>query len=105
MVPMEIHESATTTLVPAATARNPGRSEEALVQHLHQALLVMPPALRTVFLLRENGGLTYQEITRLRRCSVETVKSRMRAAIYQLRLVLEESTVPGNASDEPRTSG
>lgn len=49
---------------------------------------------REVFLLRENGDLTYEEIAVTLAIPVGTVKTRMRLAIEKLRLVLAESPEP-----------
>jgi RNA polymerase sigma-70 factor (ECF subfamily) len=62
---------------------------EALSQ-LRQALLGLRPEEKEVFLLRQNGTLTYEEIAELRRSPVGTVKTQMRAAIHKLRRVLQE---------------
>jgi RNA polymerase sigma-70 factor (ECF subfamily) len=44
-----------------------------------------------VFLLRQNGDLTYEEIAALRRTPVGTVKTQMRSALQKLRRVLKDS--------------
>ena len=44
-----------------------------------------------VFLLRQNGGLTYEEIAESVGIPLGTVKTRMRLALTKLRLVLVES--------------
>ena len=59
-------------------------------ERLRRALLTLRPDEQEVFLLRENGALTYEEIARLRNCPVGTVKTQMRAAIRKLRQVLQE---------------
>jgi len=45
-----------------------------------------------VFLLRQNGRMTYQEIAEAIKIPVGTVKTRMRLALTKLRAVLEEKT-------------
>ncbi len=65
-------------------------------QRLHRALLGLPPALREVFLLHQNGSLTYEEIAQLRACPLGTAKTQMRAAIHKLRLEFQEETVLKN---------
>jgi len=50
-----------------------------------QALLSLSPEQREVFLLRQNCGMDYEEIARIRRCSVETVKQQMRVVLRRLR--------------------
>jgi RNA polymerase sigma-70 factor (ECF subfamily) len=42
-----------------------------------------------VFLLRQNGELTYEQIAELRGCPVSTVKTQMRSALDKLRRVLQ----------------
>jgi RNA polymerase sigma-70 factor (ECF subfamily) len=59
-------------------------------ERLRVALLDLRPAEKEVFLLRQNGGLTYEEIARLRRCPVGTIKTQMRMAVLKLRQVLQE---------------
>ena len=41
-----------------------------------------------MFLLRQNGGLTYEQIAEIRSAPVGTVKTQMRAALQKLRKVL-----------------
>jgi RNA polymerase sigma-70 factor (ECF subfamily) len=48
------------------------------------------PEEQAVFLLRQNGDLTYEEIAELRRSPVGTVKTQMRAALQKLRRVLKD---------------
>lgn len=43
---------------------------------------------KEVFLLRQNGGLTYEQIAEMRHSPVGTVKTQMRAALQKLRKVL-----------------
>ncbi|TMQ31703.1 MAG: RNA polymerase sigma factor [Planctomycetota bacterium] len=59
-------------------------------ERLRKALLDLRPEEKEVFLLRQNGCLTYEEIARLRRSPVGTVKTQMRAALSKLRQVLQE---------------
>jgi len=59
-------------------------------ERLQRALLELRPEEREVFLLRQNGCLTYEEIAKLRRSPVGTVKTQMRAAAAKLRQVLRE---------------
>jgi RNA polymerase sigma-70 factor (ECF subfamily) len=51
-------------------------------------------AEREVFLLRQNGDLTYQEIAALRHKPVATVKTQMRAAVRKLRCTLHDADSP-----------
>jgi RNA polymerase sigma-70 factor (ECF subfamily) len=63
-------------------------------ERLHQALLDLRPEEKEVFLLRQNGVLTYEEIAELRRVPVGTVKTQMRAAVAKLRQALSEEANP-----------
>jgi RNA polymerase sigma-70 factor (ECF subfamily) len=56
---------------------------------MQQALLSLPAEQREIFLLRQNHGLDYEEIARMRRCSLATVKQQMRMALQRLRQVVE----------------
>ena len=48
------------------------------------------PEEQEVFLLRQNGELTYEQIAEMLTVPVGTVKTRMRMALGKLREVLEE---------------
>jgi RNA polymerase sigma factor (sigma-70 family) len=54
-----------------------------------QALLSLPPEQREIFLLRQNHGLDYEEIARIRRCPLDTVKQQMRMALQRLRQAVD----------------
>ncbi len=60
------------------------------VQRLREALVELRPEEQEVFLLRQNGDLTYEQIAVLRRRPVGTVKTQMRTALIKLRKVLQE---------------
>jgi RNA polymerase sigma-70 factor (ECF subfamily) len=60
------------------------------MERLRQAIQNLRPEEREVFLLRQNGCLTYEEIAKIRRSPVGTVKTQMRAAAAKLRQVLRE---------------
>jgi RNA polymerase sigma-70 factor (ECF subfamily) len=60
------------------------------MERLRKALLDLRPEEKEVFLLRQNGDLTYEEIASLRRTPVGTVKTQMRAALQKLRRVLKD---------------
>ncbi|MFK7766829.1 MAG: RNA polymerase sigma factor [Mariniblastus sp.] len=55
------------------------------VQQLRQAVMRLRPKEQEVFLLRQNGNLTYEQIAKATGMPLGTVKTRMRAAISQLR--------------------
>ncbi|SRR5258708_3480085 len=61
--------------------------QEALAQ-LRQALLHLRPEEKEVFLLRQNGELTYEQIAELHNRPVGTIKTQMRSALQKLRKVL-----------------
>jgi RNA polymerase sigma-70 factor (ECF subfamily) len=58
------------------------------LQRLRQALVQLRPEEKEVFLLRQNGALTYEEIAELRQRPVGTVKTQMRSALHKLRQIL-----------------
>lgn len=58
------------------------------VARLRQAILELRTEEREVFLLRQNGDLTYEQIAELRDIPVGTVKTQMRTALIKLRKVL-----------------
>jgi RNA polymerase sigma-70 factor, ECF subfamily len=54
-------------------------------------LQALPDEQRQVFLLKEEGGLSLEEITQVTGASFEAVKSRLRYAVKKLRQVLEDA--------------
>jgi RNA polymerase sigma-70 factor, ECF subfamily len=60
------------------------------LERLQTALLELRDEEQAIFLLRQNGDLSYEEIAELRRCPVGTVKTQMRSALQKLRRVLQE---------------
>jgi RNA polymerase sigma-70 factor (ECF subfamily) len=58
---------------------------------LRAALKQLRPEEQEVFLLRQNGDLTYDQIAELLDVPTGTVKTRMRLALAQLRKVLAET--------------
>ena len=71
------------TSAPPPTLEN----QESLAQ-LRDALLHLRPEEKEVFLLRQNGELTYEQIAELHNRPVGTVKTQMRSALQKLRKVL-----------------
>ena len=59
------------------------RDEE--LRTLQQAVLQLRAEEQEVFLLRQNGSLTYEQIAEATSIPLGTVKTRMRTAIRQLR--------------------
>src|SRR5262245_59548435 len=64
--------------------------EKESLDSLRQALKELRPEEQAVFLLRQNGDLTYEEIAELRCSPVGTVKTQMRIALQKLKRVLKE---------------
>src|ERR1043165_327622 len=62
------------------------RKEE--IERLRRSILQLRDDEKEVFLLRQNGELTYEQIAEMRGCPVSTVKTQMRSALEQLRRVL-----------------
>ena len=58
------------------------------MDRLRAALLDLRSDEKEVFLLRQNGGFTYEEIAEMRKAPVGTVKTQMRSALMKLRKVL-----------------
>jgi RNA polymerase sigma-70 factor, ECF subfamily len=73
-------------------AREPSAAEQIVenedVARLRAALLELRDEEREVFLLRQNGDLTYEEIAEQRNIPVGTVKTQMRTALIKLRKAL-----------------
>jgi RNA polymerase sigma factor (sigma-70 family) len=76
---------------PGSEATDPANAlvDKEKLEQLRQALLQLRPEEKAIFLLRQNGSLTYEEIAAMRRCPVGTVKTQMRAALHKLRRVLK----------------
>jgi RNA polymerase sigma-70 factor (ECF subfamily) len=69
---------------------SPGQLLEARedLERLRRAIHDLRQEEKEVFLLRQNGGLTYEQIAEIRNSPVGTVKTQMRAALQKLRKVL-----------------
>ncbi len=65
-----------------------GLEEQESLQQLRQALMQLRPEEKEVFLLRQNGELTYEQIAETYNRPVGTVKTQMRSALQKLRKVL-----------------
>lgn len=61
-------------------------------RRLESALGALPEEQRDVFLLREEAGLSLDQIASITDCKRETAKSRLRYAIGKLRAAIDEST-------------
>lgn len=58
------------------------------LERLRKAILGLREEEKEVFLLRQNGELTYEQIAEVRHCPVGTVKTQMRSALEKLRKLL-----------------
>ena len=65
-----------------------GLEDQETMQQLRQALMHLRPEEQEVFLLRQNGELTYEQIAEIKERPVGTVKTQMRSALQKLRKVL-----------------
>ena len=65
-----------------------GLEEQEMLLRLREALLLLRPEEKEVFLLRQNGEMTYEQIAELHERPVGTVKTQMRSALQKLRKVL-----------------
>jgi RNA polymerase sigma-70 factor (ECF subfamily) len=59
--------------------------EQEVLQRLRQAIMNLRPDEKEVFLLRQNGDLTYDQIAEIRGSPVGTIKTQMRSALQKLR--------------------
>ncbi len=79
-------EQYTMTDKDAAPSQTLERKES--IERLRAAILGLREEEKEVFLLRQNGALTYEQIAEARGCPVSTVKTQMRTALEKLRRVL-----------------
>jgi RNA polymerase sigma-70 factor (ECF subfamily) len=63
-----------------------------MLERLRRAILNLRQDEQEVFLLRQNGELTYEQIATMRHTPVGTVKTQMRAALQKLRQHLNVTT-------------
>lgn len=80
------------------TAEQPGQAveDQEALDRLRAAITQLRQDEKEVFLLRQNGDLTYEQIAEIRNAPVGTVKTQMRTALIKLRKVLN----PVAAEDE-----
>src|SRR5437868_972445 len=78
----------------------PGQSveDQEALDRLRQAIGQLRQDEKEVFLLRQNGDLTYEQIAEIRNAPVGTVKTQMRTALIKLRKVLNPAAA---TEDEP----
>jgi RNA polymerase sigma-70 factor, ECF subfamily len=90
--PMQKEELMTTT------ATDPVASlvieDQEAIERLKLAIATLRQDEKEVFLLRQNGELTYEEIADIRQTPVGTIKTQMRTALIKLRKVLHHEVEP-----------
>jgi RNA polymerase sigma-70 factor (ECF subfamily) len=74
-----------TVMVSTSDSPEAGLQKDEELRWLQQAVLKLRPEEQEVFLLRQNGSLTYEQIAEATSLPLGTVKTRMRTAIRQLR--------------------
>jgi RNA polymerase sigma-70 factor (ECF subfamily) len=77
-------------IMPIMDTAAPGQAleDQESVGRVREALLELRPEEKEVFLLRQNGELTYEQIAEMHNRPVGTVKTQMRSALQKLRKVL-----------------
>ncbi len=67
--------------------------DEESLRLLRSAIANLRAEEKEVFLLRQNGSLTYEQIAEIRQAPIGTVKTQMRSALGKLRLALSPTDV------------
>jgi RNA polymerase sigma-70 factor (ECF subfamily) len=92
--PIREDEGRAMTLTDTVEGDTPRPAEELRRQEIGQAILAavnrLPEEQRLVFVLSENQGMRYAEISEVMEIPVGTVKSRMHAAVRRLRELLKD---------------
>lgn len=70
------------------------------LDRLRVAIAELRPEEQEVFLLRQNGELTYEQIAEVRHAPVGTVKTQMRSALMKLRKVMGSSACENREANE-----
>jgi RNA polymerase sigma-70 factor (ECF subfamily) len=76
------------TMVSKELAPGQNLERKEWVERLRRAIKHLRDEEKEVFLLRQNGDLTYEQIAEVRGCPVGTVKTQMRSALEKLRKIL-----------------
>ena len=71
----------------------PGRPEDMLSKSIAEALQVLPPKLKSVFMLHDIQGFKHGEVAQIMDCSVGTSKSQLFKARMKIRHHLEKKQV------------
>ena len=77
------------SMIETAPPAHVGFAQESM-QQLREVMRHLPPEEKEVFLLWQNGELTYEQIAQLYARSVAVVKEQMRSALRKLRTVFQE---------------
>jgi RNA polymerase sigma factor (sigma-70 family) len=96
--PLPEDEKMIPTAIPEAVTQVPEQAET--VARVRCEIGKLPDSEREVFLLRENGGLSYKDIAAICGAPLGTVKTRMRSALIRLRraLTVPESSLRGETT-------
>lgn len=88
--------------IPGAVGEQPdSRASEAQLQAaFKRAVAQLPLEQRNAFVLREEGGLSLEEIGAATGVTMETAKSRLRYAVAKLRTVLEQYEPQANSASK-----
>lgn len=78
-----------------ATSSSETMERHEQVERLRVAIRTLRKEEQEIFLLRQNGEMTYEEIAEMRQVPVGTVKTQMRTALQKLRKILDD--VPGGS--------
>lgn len=70
-------------------AHHPGTTEHSIPEGIEQAVRMLPPKQRSVFLLHDVQGMTHKEIARILKCSNGTSKSQLFNARMKIRAHLK----------------
>ncbi len=86
-IPVSYDEDHDPDLQQAPNVNQPEKQAEIAygIENLISLLKGLPEAQREVFLLKEESGMTLEEIAEVTGCNKETVKSRLRYAVKKLR--------------------
>jgi RNA polymerase sigma-70 factor (ECF subfamily) len=89
---LSLHLNEETTLEIPSGAADPSESPETdeMVRLLEKSLDELPDKYRTILILREFDGLSYEEISQVLQCSKGTVESRLFRARERLRKKMEK---------------
>ena len=85
-------------LVARETKAGAALEDEESLRLLRSAIADLRAEEKEVFLLRQNGSLTYEQIAEIRQAPVGTVKTQMRSALGKLRLALNPADVEDSDS-------